>query len=349
MRTGRTPVSLSAELRRFLGGGLARWAMVFLALTAGCESKLSTELVPIRFCVNAGAATTLLEFARDSGLFRDSGIDLRLRYGGGNQGNVSIASGDVDAGAYGSPLLTAIVRGLRIKLVAATAPPRNKGSILAARPDIKKVEDLRGKIVAGSGKGNGPYQQLMVILRAHGLEEGDFKFFPSVGMAGASSTMQLLKTGQIDASLLGELDLALAESLGIAHPLDTSGKYQKIYQSSFVFVRQDVIDKDPETVRKLVGAFFDARRYAHDHFDEYFEYSYRKYGKSYPPEALRKSLRDAEADWGDGSVDTAAVHNALRAAVEWGDYKASEIRIPDERFFDLRFLPAGAGRMASPI
>jgi len=327
-------------------------ALLLLALligvaVAGCHRKGNANtLKPIRFCVNAGASTTLLEFAIEKGVFRDSGIDLRLRYGGGSQGNVAIAAGDVDAGAYGSPLLTAVIRGLRIKLVAATAPPRNRGSVLAGRPEIRRVEDLRGKVIAGSGKGNGPYQQMMVILRAHGLREGDFKLFPSAGSAGASATLQLMKTGQVDAATFGELDLALAESQGIAHPLDTSGKYQQIYQSAFVFVHQDLIDRDSQTVRKLVGAFFDARRFASARFEEYCEYSRKKYGKAYPPDAFRRSLKNAEVEWGDGSIDTAAVHNALRSAVEWGDYKPEEIRIPDDRFFDLRFLPPGAGKVA---
>jgi len=323
---------------------LALWVVLltgFAIFFGGCREEAPTKLVTVRFCTFAGASATQLEFAKEHGIFRDSGIDLQLVYGGGSQGNVMIASGLVDAGSWGSPLLTAVIRGLKIKLIAATSPPRNTGSILVARPEFTRVEDLRGRTIAGSQKGNGPYQQLMVILRAHGIKEGEFKLFLTGGTAGSASTVQLLKIGQVDAALLGGLDLSLAQAQGIAHPLDTSGKYQKRYQSSFVFAHQNLIDKDPDAVRRLLGAWLEARRYSAAHFDEYVAYSYKKYGKAYPPDAFRKSLLDAQKDWGDGSIDTVAVHNALRYAVEWGDYKPAEIQIPDERFFDTRFLPGG--------
>lgn len=341
MTASLDPISWRQPLFRLKLWTRAATSTILLSVLIGCKPQAQKELTPVRFCVNAGASTVLLEYAKDRGIFRDSGIDLQLRYGGGNQGNVAIASKVVDAGAYGSPLLTAIIRGLKIKLIASSAPPRNKGSVLAARPEIKTVEDLRGKVVAGSAKGNGPYQQLMVILRAHGLKEGDFKLFPSAGSAGAASTLQLLKTGQIDATTLGELDLALAMSQGIAHSLDTSGKYQKIYQSAFVFAHQDFIDKNPDAVRRLLGAWFEARRYSSTHFEDYYAYAYKKYGKAYPPEAFRKTLLDAQKEWGDGSIDTLAVHNAIRSAVEWGDYKQAEVdKLSDTSFFDQRFLPA---------
>jgi len=324
-------------------GGTGRLAWAALAacatLLTGCREKEPVKLETVRFITFSGSSATPLEYARDHGIFRDSGIDLQFVYGGGSQGNVMIASKQVDAGAYGSPLLTAVIRGLKIKLIAASSPPRNVGSILVARPEIKRVEDLRGKTIAGSAKGNGPYQQLMVILRAHGIKEGDFKLFLSGGTAGSSATIQLLKIGQVDAALLGGLDLALAQSQGIAYPLDTSGKYQKRYQSSFVFARQELIDEHPEVARRLLGAWLESRKYALAHFDDYCAYAYKRYGKAYPFEAFRTSTRNSMDEWGDGTIDTVAVHNALKYAVEWGDYKPEEIQIPDERFFDLRFLP----------
>jgi len=102
-------------------------------------------------------------------------------------------------------------------------------------------------------------------------------------------------------------------------------------------------------VRRLLGAWLEARSYAVEHFEDYSAYAYKRYGKAYPLDAFRKSLRDAQAEQGDGAIDTIAVHNALRSAVEWGDYKPHEILIPDERFFDLRFLPPLEQRRSASV
>src|ERR1035437_4975669 len=146
-------------------------------LVAGCKNSTDKSMEIVRFAVlTPGVSTAVLEFAKDSGLFRKEGIDLQLRYffGGGNEGNVAIAGGQVDLGSYGPPVYTAIVRGLKIKILAATTKPGHKGSILVGRPEIKRVEDLRGKVIATTTKSMSPYQQVQTILAAHGMNETDF-------------------------------------------------------------------------------------------------------------------------------------------------------------------------------
>ena len=71
-----------------------------------CKDQ-AVKLEPVRFAVlTPGVGTASLEFARDQGLFKKAGIDLQLKYfqGGGNEGNVAIAGGQIDAGNYGPPV-----------------------------------------------------------------------------------------------------------------------------------------------------------------------------------------------------------------------------------------------------
>lgn len=293
----------------------------------------------VRFAVlSPGAATAVLEFAQDSGVFLKHGIDLQIRYfyGGGNEGNAAIASGQLEAGSYGPPILTAIVRGLPIKIVAATAPPRARGYILAGAKGINKVEDLKGKVVATSNKAMSPYQHTWTVLKAHGLQEKDFKLL----VANGANAVQLLRTGQAQAAGLSELDMAFAETHGFAHALDTSGKYLGPYQSSFFFASQTFIDAKPETLRRLLAAFFDARNHAKANFESFHAFAYAKYGEKYDAPLYRASLQQAQDDWSlDGAVDTAAVRLYLKYMVGWGDFRQEEVdAVPDSRFFDLRFL-----------
>jgi ABC-type nitrate/sulfonate/bicarbonate transport system substrate-binding protein len=316
--------------------GIAGVAGIF---GAGCKNSEPKTLEPVRFAVlTPGVSTAVLEFARDSGLFRKNGIDVQLRYffGGGNEGNVAIAGGQVDLGSYGPPVYTAIVRGLKIKILAATTKPGHKGSILVGRPEIKRVEDLRGKVIATTTKSMSPYQQVQTILAAHGMSETDFVLQPANGGSG----FPLLKSGQVQATLLTELDLSLAEKGGFGHALDTSGKYLKDYQSAFLFGYGDFLQKKPEVAKAFVRTFFEARRYARDHFEDFQAYAREKYGKKYDSLAFRRTLLEAQKDWGDGAIDTGAVRTYLRYMVGWGDFKKIEVdTLQDKTLFDLRFLP----------
>jgi ABC-type nitrate/sulfonate/bicarbonate transport system substrate-binding protein len=305
-----------------------------------------SEAQEVRFAVlSPGAATAVLEFGRDSGVFLKHGIALKIRYfyGGGNEGNAAIASGQLDAGAYGPPILTAIVRGLPIKIVAATAPPKARGSILAARPEIKSVADLKGKVLATSNRSMSPYQHAITILKAHGLGERDFKLL----VANGSNSVQLLRTGQAQGAILSELDLAFARTHGFAHGLDTSGKYLGDYQASFIFASERFLKDKPDLAVGLLRAFFESREYARARPEAFFAYAYAKYGEKYAAELYRESLAKAQEDWSmDGAIDVSAVRLYLGYMVGWGDFRQSEVdSIPDGRLFDLSFLASSRSRI----
>lgn len=330
MKTFRTPKAL----RTLLTSGVIGTT----GIMTGCR-KQQSSIRPVRFAVlTPGSGTAVLEFARDKGLFRERGIDLQIRYfySGGSEGNVAIAGGQIDAGNYGPPVFTAIVRGLKIRILAATSAPGHKGSILVARPEIKTVEELRGKIIATSQRSQSPYQHVVTILQAHGLGPKDFVLQPAQGGSGFA----LLKSNQAQATLLGELELSLAEKGGYGHALDTSGKYLKDYQSGFLFGYQPFLEKNPDLARDFVQAYFDSRKFARDHFEEFFRYARDKYGKKYDSTAYRNSLLETQREWNDGLIDTGAVRTYLRYMVAWGDFKKIEVdTLQDKTLYDLRFLP----------
>jgi ABC-type nitrate/sulfonate/bicarbonate transport system substrate-binding protein len=314
--------------------------VLFVLLASTSCDKKSSKLLTIRFAVlTPGIGTAYLEYARDNGVFSRNGIDLKLQYflSGGNEGNAAIASGQIDAGTYGPPVLTAIVRGLKIKIIGSTSDTISDGSILAGRPSIKTVKDLRGKIIATTMKGMSPYQHAFTILEHHGLTAADVKLRPSNGNVGT----QLLKAGQADAAILGELDLGIAQKMGFAHPLDTSGKYLGSYQSNFIFASHKFLDHKPDVVGNLVSALVEANHLAETEFEEYFKYVKKNYGKAYDSTDLRNYLIKTHAIKNlDFKVYPSAVRNYLQLMVKWGDFKQAEIdSLPDSRIYDLRFLP----------
>jgi ABC-type nitrate/sulfonate/bicarbonate transport system substrate-binding protein len=317
--------------------------ILLISVFLSCSNK-EPLLTTINFAVlSPGLGTAYLEYARDNGIFSKRGIELKIQYfrSGGNEGNAAIASGQIHAGTYGPPVLTAIVRGLKLKIIGSTSDTVTVGSILAGTPSIKTVEDLKDKVVASSMKGQSPYHNLITILAKHGLTESDVKMRPS-----QSGGLQLLKSGQVDAALLGELDLSFAVSQGIAHPLDTSGKYLESYQSGYIFATQKLIDTDPDLVRKILSGIRDANLLAINNFDKFFNYTQTKYASpNYKPDDVRTYLkRVLEIKNLDLIVYPKAVRRYLNYMVQWGDFKQAEVdSTTDSKLFDLQFLPSQSG------
>jgi ABC-type nitrate/sulfonate/bicarbonate transport system substrate-binding protein len=314
-------------------------ALLGLALAAPAGLAAAGETA-VRFAVlQPSLSTAYLELAKARGVFQRHGIDLQIRYffGGGNEGNAAIISGQIDAGSYGPPALIGIVRGLPIRVVAAPPQPIGVGSWLVARKGIPTVEDLRGKVVASAAAGMSPYQHLLTILKAHGLTIHDVRHY----VANGSTGLQVLQSGQADAAILGELDADWAKQQGFGHPLDNSGKYLGVFQSSSIFASLAFIQGKPDVLRALIAALLEARVYARDHFEEYYGFARARYGKKYDAGVLRAYLKRNLGEWKfDGAVNKKAVRRYYDDMVEWGDLKREEVdRLQDADIYDLRFLP----------
>ena len=135
----------------------------------------------------------------------NAGVNVVGLAGNGSQSNVQeLADGtadlafcqsDVMAYAYnGTNLFDAKVEGF--STVAALY--MEQVQIVTTNPDIKTVEDLKGKAVSIGAPGSGVYFNAIDVLGAYGLTESDIK--PTYQSFGDSA--DALKNGQIDAAFI---------------------------------------------------------------------------------------------------------------------------------------------------
>ena len=135
----------------------------------------------------------------------NAGVSVVGLVGNGSQANIQeLADGtadlafcqsDVMAYAYnGTNLFDAKVEGF--STVAALY--MEQVQIVTTNPDIKTVEDLKGKAVSIGAPGSGVYFNAIDVLGAYGLTESDIKpTYPSFG-----DSADALKNGQIDAAFI---------------------------------------------------------------------------------------------------------------------------------------------------
>lgn len=99
--------------------------------------------------------------------------------------------------------------GMDLKVIAAFSRAPKAFNVMAINPSIQKIQDLKGKTVAGQ-KGSLLNHLLFAALKKEGLTSSDVKY---VNMTGPQAQAALI-SGSVDAALVAGPGLVAAESAG---------------------------------------------------------------------------------------------------------------------------------------
>jgi ABC-type nitrate/sulfonate/bicarbonate transport system substrate-binding protein len=167
----------------------------------GQEKKLQPFMVAYS-SVTANRAP--LWIAHDTGLFEKYGLDVKfINIAAGNVALSALLTAEVHlVTAAGPQVVAAVAQGAPITIVST-----NGGSLfqLVARPSIKTLQDLRGKVIGSSRIGAGTDFVLRRILDKLGLVPGkDVSLIPT-GLSESEKRIVIMLQGKLDATL-GEPD-----------------------------------------------------------------------------------------------------------------------------------------------
>ena len=199
--------------------------------------------------------------ALDKGFFKQEGVNITFLkvFKTGLELAAALTRGDVQVGwACLGPTIMAYSRGVPIKIVAGT---HLHGYAILSRPEIRRVSQLNGKVVGCPGKGSPCYLLLKMVIEKYNLSDVQVKKMPPYMMLNA------LLAGQIDATAMPEHYATLAELKGF----NVLVRSQDIWPSmpgSILFIREDLLEKNPELVLKLVKITKRATEYINSHFNE---------------------------------------------------------------------------------
>ena len=303
---------------------------------ASSQSSAPGELVTIRLAnLGVGAASVPQDVGLKHDIYEKYGIDLQVInfVKGGAEAAAATASGQVDMGSYGSPILTAISKDVPIKIVAS--PPNKRMDFeLTARNGIDKVEDLRGKTIATGALGGGQHQSLVTILRAHGLTEQDVNV---VATGGADFTM-ILGSGQVDAVEAGSIDRFRIEHEGFGHLLAEASDYYENYQHSYIYATDAFISAHPDAVTNFLKAHREVMQYAVDNLDEVVTAA--KETVNLDEEVLGSYYEDTFSKWDlTFELDPPGIANAVEILKGLGEVE-SDVTFDAATWVDDRFLKA---------
>jgi NitT/TauT family transport system substrate-binding protein len=235
--------------------------LFFLVFFAFACSPVSAQLKKIRFSTTSIAVTELqFRIAQMKGFYREEGLDLETLLIRGAVGMQALIGGSVDYASAAGSIIAAGVRGAPVRLVLiVNSKPQFD---LVGLPEIKSVQQLKGKVIGISSRGGALDLLTQSILTKHGLTPN--KDVTSIVIGAPEELAMALRTKQIAACLLSPPRQLFLYREGFSR-LAYSGDYVTGYPSGGVGVTEEKIRNNPAEVLAFVRASLKGQQYYSQH------------------------------------------------------------------------------------
>ena len=257
------------------------------------------------------------------------GVDLQNIYiSGGARLTQTIVAGDVDMASTGGAVVNAVLAGADLVCIAVSVP--TYGFSLYARPDVKDVTSLKGKVVGVMTKGASSDHGLVALLRHNNMRAGqDVKV---LYLGGVREALAALERGIVSAAVLSAPTTLIARRLGFKEVVNIAD-LKLPYIHSGVATRRAFIRQQPDRVRAFMKGYLASIRAANEE-----------------PEVAKRALARYLAT-NDGAILDEGFHSfrgvfpkvpyateeLIRAMLSVTDHPKAATADPKE-FFDNRFI-----------
>lgn len=277
-----------------------------------------------------------VRFGIEKGFFRREGIDLSVRVVfGGPPLAAAYDSGVVQMGEIGSPpAIAALGQGAGFKIVGS-GMWQKAHMYFGARPGIESWEEMKGKRIGLLTRGSCPEWFIRGMLVARGLDPDNHLTY--VGLHDEYPRIAYaLSEGRVDAGIMVEPNMSLAESLGAVrcwgavHEQACFPSFQWVVQVA----RPAFIDAEPDLLRTVLRMSRYSARYAVEHVDEFVAFTARVF--ELPTAVAANAIaRQVEHLNVDGEVDMAGLGEMIKLQRKLG---ALHRPMDAADIVDLRFL-----------
>jgi NitT/TauT family transport system substrate-binding protein len=201
------------------------------------------------------AAFSIPWVAKESGIYERHGLDVELVYiPSGSRAVQTLVGGSIDVAAIGGPA------GVDARLAGADtvyiAIPVNKVLVFTvAAPEIKSIEEMRGKIIGVSRVGTVTDFFTRIYLRQNGLVPDRDVMIRGTG--GLPEIVAALKAGQVQGGTFGFPSVLHARAAGFHDLVDYSTAGYR-YPLSTIIVTQKLLRAREAEIRSFLQAHIEA-------------------------------------------------------------------------------------------
>jgi len=172
----------------------------FVIILISAPPNLSAQEGRVTLGLTTRTGTTGLPFviAEERGFFKSEGINAVVVIMQNQVVVNGVVTRNIDYGGTFSNFIGAALSGLPVRIVMAAMDGADH--YLVTSPNVKKVEDLKGRIFGISSFGGTPHSEAVMILRRYGMNPEKDVTFLQIG--GSSSRYAALESGSIQAAML---------------------------------------------------------------------------------------------------------------------------------------------------
>jgi NitT/TauT family transport system substrate-binding protein len=227
--------------------------LVALALVAALESP-STAADKVRIGYTSPTPNHgVLWVAEFAGLLKKNGLDMEILYMPGNISLPSLLSGEIQfAQMTGALMSPGRLQGGDPVMLASVQDYLDDR--LVARPNIKSIEELKGKRIGISRFGAASHMRVLNLLPRFGLAEKDVTFLQ---IGDTPARVVALLGASIDASSFSPPDHLAAAKAGMKI-LFNMRDMNVAYQGTGLVTTQRQIAKNRDVVKRMVKAYVEA-------------------------------------------------------------------------------------------
>lgn len=234
--------------KKFLSRAVLNRFALLLALIAAFPALLAAQERRITLGLTSKVGSFALPFviAEEKGLFRSEGLNALVVMMQNQVVVNGVLSKNLDYGGTFSNFVGAAMAGMPVRIVAAVMDGTDH--VLVTSPSIKKVADLKGKIVGISSFGGTPHSEVVAILKKYGMNPEKDVTYLQIG--GSSSRYQALEGGSIHAAMLTPPFNKIGRQRGF-NELVTFNDVMQIPLAGLAVHMDQMKERGPEIVRMI--------------------------------------------------------------------------------------------------
>ena len=232
-------------MKKAMGFVIVGILMALFSVPASAQQKAR-----INWTAVTGAQSGMF-MAQQEGLFKKNGLDVELIHiPSSSRGIQAILAGEIGFSFMdGNNEVQADLKGANIALVAG-ATNRQVFSLMA-RPEIKRIADLRGKKIGITRIGSSTHTSALFALGSAGLKPADYQILP---LMEVPNIFTALAAGQIDAGVVSPPTNSRARKAGF-NELMNLAKEGPEYVSVGVGTSRSYIKANEDIVRRVVRSY----------------------------------------------------------------------------------------------
>lgn len=260
---------MSKTIRPLFYRSLSLLALLALLPAALCAQE---RRIVVGLTTRTGSNSLPFVIAEEKGFFKSEALNAVVVIMQNQVVVNGVLSKNVDYGGTFSNFVGAAMAGLPARIVMSVMD--GSDHVLVTSPSIKRVEDLKGKIVGISSFGGTPHSEVIMILRKHGMNpEKDITFLQ---IGGSSSRYQALEGGSIHAAMLTPPFNKIGRKRGY-NELVSFNEVMQIPLGGLA-VHMDKIREKPDEIVKMIKALFKSTDYIRNRKSDILSFMEKSWG-----------------------------------------------------------------------